>query len=87
MAKVLNFTWFRHVWYCFAFDEYLFFFLLNFQDAADNDLSEEGDELDFDNDDDNDDVDELALSFNDVEVLYAVYWGLTVLHLKHFFTC
>lgn len=40
------------------------------QDAADNDLSEEGDELDFDNDDDSDDeVDELTLSFNDVETL------------------
>lgn len=46
-----------------------FCFLLIFQDAADNDLSDERDELDFDNDDDNDDeLDELALSFNDLEV-------------------
>lgn len=46
-----------------------FCFLFIFQDAADNELCEEGDELDFDNDHDNDDeVDELALSFNDVEV-------------------
>ena len=35
--------------------QFLFCFLLIVQDAADNDLSEEGDELDFDNDDDNDD--------------------------------
>ena len=34
-----------------------FCFLLIFQDAADNDLSDEGDELDFDNDDDNENND------------------------------
>lgn len=46
-----------------------FCFLLIFQDVVDNDLSDEGDELDFDNDDDNDDeVDEFVFSFYDVEV-------------------
>lgn len=49
------------------------------QDAADNDLSDQ-EELDLENEDEDDDkVDELALSFNDVEVHHIF---LTLLHLS-----
>ena len=65
----------------FSFHEFLVCFLLFSQDAADNDLTEEEEEeLDFDNDND-DEVDELALSFNDVEVRCILKFDTATLFL------